>query len=72
MPEITKEMLERQVHKKQLAIAKIAALALTGEDVLDDIFRICKDSTFEYMIKDAYMKILENKVKEKLKEVCDE
>lgn len=69
MPEITKEMLERQVHKKQLAIAKIAALALTGEDVLDDIFRICKDSTFEYMIEDAYTKLLENKVKEKLKEV---
>lgn len=69
MPEITKKMLERQVHEKQLAIAKIAALALTGEDVLDDIFRICKDSTFEYMIRDAYTKLLENKIKEKLKVV---
>ena len=71
MPEITKEQLERDVNRLRLVIAKIAALTLTGEDVSDEVWRICKSSTFEYMIIDAYMKLMEYKVKEKLKEVVE-
>lgn len=71
MPEITKEKLEIKVEQLRLAIAKIAALTITGEDVSDVVLRICKSSVSEYMIRDAYVNLLTDKVEAKLKEVVE-
>lgn len=53
-----------------MVIAKIAALCLSDKDnVLDEIFSICKTCVSDKVIKEEYIKIISADVEKKLKEV---
>lgn len=60
----------RTIHRLCVSLSKIAALTLTDrEDIKDEIFSVCKKHISDAEIKDAYLKIMQNDVEAKLKEV---
>lgn len=62
----------RSIHRLCMSLSEIAALTLTDrEDVKDEIFSICKKHINDTQIKDAYLRIMQNDVETKLKEVAE-
>jgi hypothetical protein len=59
------------IHRLCLSLSEIAALTLTGRDVGDEIFTICKRHVGDLQIKEAYLNAMKKDVEAKLKEVAE-